>query len=298
MAVIVDDFENGVARQLELSDMDDATLRQWAATLPEAAEELLRRRYGSKRSYNPDEHLARELPPGAYDARHLPGKHDQSTHGHGHKATGRVQGRDRLNELDYNQLNRTLEKEAMSYDGDVMLRDILRAQGFDGKPRVASESEMDRLVAEGHQELFRGIAGLKPGESPRRFGPKKTASEYHEQFRSGELYAGLGFYGDGTYTTPNRSYAAEYSDRTPGSLARMALHPSAKVVDYETISAEVEQVNKATSRGQVLIDPGRYAAAKGYDAIRVSVPAAMADGGLMEAEMIILNRTALTVEEA
>lgn len=64
MAIIADNFESGVATQVELSELDDAALLQWV-TNPEAAEEYLRRKYGAERS----------LPAGAYDARFNP-NHD------------------------------------------------------------------------------------------------------------------------------------------------------------------------------------------------------------------------------
>lgn len=136
MAVISDNFESGVATQLELSELDDASLLQWI-TNPEAAEEHLRRKYGAERS----------LSPGVFDARHLPGKHDQSSHGHG---DGNVGGVDPdLKVLDRHQAHpfgarwqesADLEERAgglwsESYDGNVSVRQAM-ANDKAGRPTL------------------------------------------------------------------------------------------------------------------------------------------------------------------
>lgn len=70
MAIIADNFEQGVATQAELSELDDAALANWLDS-PEAVKEFLTRRYGSFDASDPA------------PKRHLPGQHDQKDHGHG-----------------------------------------------------------------------------------------------------------------------------------------------------------------------------------------------------------------------
>ncbi len=41
--------------------------------------------------------------------------------------------------------------------GDWFLRELARAQGFDGLPQVITKQEMDEYVASGERELFRGL---------------------------------------------------------------------------------------------------------------------------------------------
>lgn len=182
-----------------------------------------------------------------------------------------------------------------SYDtSDRLMSSIAHQQGFDGPPKVVSRAEMDTLVANGHTEIFRGVG---PGKGPD--GAARSAAAIQEQLRSGAAHYGLGQYGNGIYTSTSRDNAEGiYSSGAPGSVARMALHPKAKTVEYGDLSREYQEHLKSGGRdnpdGHVISDMGRFAAAKGYDAIRVPETAA-ADG---DSTYVVLNRTAVAVEEA
>jgi len=196
-----------------------------------------------------------------------------------------------------------------THSEDLVLKEILHAQGFDGLPQVVDEL----AVPEGGVELWRGVA----------------TGEQAEQFRSGDLYSGRGGGGSGTYTTTDQGYAQNYSGGTPDAVVHMALRPGAKTItndELREIRAQYKerlagrpspeeqkqlftQYRRAQREGRqadadeymkrldgsphpqreqlerAYADPGRLAAAMGYDAI---------DQGFDV--YLILNRTALIVE--
>lgn len=139
------------------------------------------------------------------------------------------------------------------FDGsDNVLVEICRMQGFDGKPVVGTEAEVNEAIADGGVELWRGVSGELPSiwgygpdkGKPAPFHPERSPMAYHEQWRTGPLYQGSGIYGQGTYTSVKRkaaeAYGATYKDRDgneigladPRSLSRMVLSPEARVIDW------------------------------------------------------------------
>lgn len=66
---------------------------------------------------------------------------------------------------------------------DGVLAEIFRRQGFDGLPELADEEDLDRRVAGGEREMFRAVKQKAHGED----------------FRDGDLFAGVGLLGNGTY---------------------------------------------------------------------------------------------------
>lgn len=282
-----------------------------------------------RRRYDPDEHLSR---------RHLPGKHDQSTHGQGHakggNVGGMVKGTDQTewvaaNTRDGYADTPLMQPTPLSDPRDTTLMAIAKQQGFDGKPTVGS---IEDTVAAGGVEIFRG-----------------SSREVNQKLLSGDYEPATGIYGNGYYFSNKQRVAEHFSKvdigtgfadvkkRTDGSVVRAALKPGAKVVDYENLTAEMkawraEVAPKTQDIGDlytsdfktpdgmysphmldyVLVDPGRFAAAKGYDAIKVvghqdGAPVKKGEpvgktsqGGRFSAndQYVILNRTALVVEES
>jgi hypothetical protein len=239
-----------------------------------------------------------------------PGHASQKSHGR--KGGGEyVEGKDISKSADYDALSSKLN----TTKGDAALGDIQREQGFDGKPQVVSRQEFDAAVAAGEvRETFRGING-------------EQAAEYAEGFRSGDLHPGTGYYGNGTYVATDRGLAEGYG--AGGVVMRVGLRSDARVIEYsdavsqmkrelkggnaridaldKEMYREVLKVDDDTSARMAVYDrykglkqaaagpahlvqddPGRYAALRGYDAINV-----VGDG-----QLVILNRTALIVEEA
>jgi hypothetical protein len=189
---------------------------------------------------------------------------------------------------------------------DVKLKAIDEERGFNGKPHVVSAAEMDKYIADGEQELFRGI--------PQR--------HHAEAYRTGDHFVGQGISGNGTYTAyapkgekivqtlmdgtivketkRTRSDAIdEASDYTSsnGVVMRMTLKKDAKVVKFTDVMKrqfdilETPEYKNASPQAQqniraMVSDAGKWAALHGYDAIDVGYPA----------HMVVLNRTAVRVQ--
>jgi hypothetical protein len=193
----------------------------------------------------------------------------------------RAHGED-LVELDATGLGHYINQNSGRYHtADPGLSAVAARQGFDGRPRVVSKQEMDDLVhSGGHIELFRGVAA----------GHTKSARQINEDLRSGDAYFGTGIFGNGYYFAAGREPAGFYSDETPGSVIRAALPKDARIIDYGEINTNY--TGKPGSSNPFYSDPGRWAAARGHDAIRKKRGAAI--GGDY---YVILNRSALVVEE-
>lgn len=171
--------------------------------------------------------------------------------------------------------------------GDEALHHIAALQGFEGPAVAVSSKEMSKGVKQGDAELFRGVHGSADGT--------KTAADIHEQFRSGEAFHGLGYSGNGIYMSSSRQEAGTY-----GTVGRYALHRDARVVDYRALQTEhaafIRSVGADSVTGRVFADPGRYAAARGYDAIKWRRGEEAGKKSGEEDELIILNRTAMLAE--
>lgn len=162
-------------------------------------------------------------------------------------------------------------------------------QGFDGKPRIVPKAELEKLIKDGHPEIFRGVKKTKDGS--------KTAAQVHEEMRTGNAHYGLGIYGNGYYWG-GEDHASDFADETPGSMARGVLDTNAKVVPfwgqlYPEHQAFMESLKGRPDEAEMrdaYEDVGRYAAARGYDAIFVD-----ADKG--PTWYNVLNRTAMVMEE-
>jgi len=184
---------------------------------------------------------------------------------------------------------------------DMFLSDIVKSNEFDGLPKLVSPDELDKIVAEGHRELWRGV----------------SQKDFADKFKSGEYFAGTGIYGDGTYTAygPRQiDIVSGYAGSEDGCIIRMAIDKDAKIItiddlkremsDYlNELSAESAKKLSAIPKGDkdlylrfsaensvkmiVANDPGKFAALKGYDAI--DIPS--------ENYMVVINRKALYVHK-
>lgn len=235
-------------------------------------------------------------------------------------------------DLDYAQLRRMVDAHLDDYEmPDEALGTIYEARGYHAKPAVVSRDEMDKLIADGWTQVWRGVGG-KYVSSESQMG---RVTEWAEGFRSGDEHRpGLGLHGNGTYTA---SFLGEAVDYTPwggggarpgvykrGSytfdhgdwpgLLRIAIRPDARVISSEellTIRArrfderraqiaaergvpvdEVDVNDLADDEYWVHADAGRLAAILGYDAIRVR------SGNQGAPYYVVLNRGAVAVQEA
>lgn len=178
--------------------------------------------------------------------------------------------------------------------GDLLSQHLAAAQGFDGPPQLASREQFDALVRTGGVDtvLYRGVeAGAHA----------KTAAEIQQEFRVGPLHVGLGTFGNGMYMATNQSHADAYGDGTPGAVARFGLRADARVVTWDELGAEFERFivghPEGTPERALYGDVGRYAMARGYDAISIRKGQKPGFGDAAAGnQYVVLNRTALVAE--
>ena len=223
--------------------------------------------------------------------------------------------------IDDKQLAAKLQKELFSDDHDPFLKSILIELGYDAKPILGSKEDIEQAVKEGGIDLWRGVSGTSPS----------IQAIYADSFKRGDLFVGEGFFGSGTYATPDTHIAATYAgigrdtpsgwtvddESKKAGLVHMALRKGAKVIDAneafdlarkkfkyysETLpkryvasrgdkGADPLVLDKLQAYARIYKDPGRAAALEGYDAI--SSTSELDGAGIY----VILNRGALVVEQ-
>lgn len=201
-----------------------------------------------------------------------------------------------------------------SYRGksaDERLAAINAIQGHDRTPTVMSKAEMDRLLATGdYIEIWRGVTD----------GGGKTAKQIAEEFRSGPDWGGLGIFGNGYYFAEDKALAEYYSgggwrssSGGKDGLIRALIPKSATMINLNQAQREAAtmpssapssyQPRRSGMGGATLRDPGRYAAAKGADGIKMSASDYRSGGGggsylVNKPIHIVVNRSILIVQEA
>lgn len=242
------------------------------------------------------------------------------------RSPGRVRGRDITGDVDLNSLASVLDRTPAGGD-DQALVEIRRAQGFDGLPDVVSKADFDRAVSAGDVvETWRGVNGGKANEYAEAF----RSGDLHP----GWGVYGNGTYVANDREQAELAAGRFEPGSTEGALLRIGLTSDANVISIEMLRAEMKaydrknasrmveaeeldrQMLKAAERvdtteeriavyaefnarkneilgpeWRVSRDAGRFAALRGYDAIDVP-------NGQGGAQMVILNRTAVIVEES
>ena len=165
---------------------------------------------------------------------------------------------------------------------DHLLGEILTARGMDQAPKLVDAAAMDALLSDGqHREILRGISAQTPDG---------LSKDVHD-LQAGPWFVGLGEYGNGMYccevddpSERGNAYTvtAKYAG-TGGGVVRMTMDPEAKIVNLDDLvrqhGSAFDNIYNATSGaankgaadlvGKMTTDLGRFAALKGYDAIRV-----------------------------
>lgn len=191
------------------------------------------------------------------------------------------------------------------HEGDRALAELGHAQGFDGKPDVVTEAQLEQYAKKGEVELWRGDTN--------------NHGNYTDDLMMGEYHPGLGIRGSGTYAQQAevngqdtaKSYARQGGDK--GTITRMTIKKDARVITLQELRQKAaarqwsaqNDATAARARGdraalkraetlEWLTSPhssergySRFAVALGYDAINVNGDT----GG--NGQWIILNRTAL-----
>lgn len=188
---------------------------------------------------------------------------------------------------------------------NLYLKEVMREQGFLGKPQVVSAKQYDDYVNQGAIPLYRGIAGKTP----------EDVNDYAKQLLEGDdPFVGKGMFGDGIYFANKKSvgekFAKEDAQGNPipfGKVLDGVLDPRAKIIDiddlrkelsdwYDSFPGGVSASDYAQDFYEILSAP---AVARGYDAIRVKNPSVNLDpNSKVDADyLIVLNRTALILKE-
>lgn len=206
---------------------------------------------------------------------------------------------------------------------DAVLGRLAEKQGYNGLPRVGSPAEVDRAVAAGWIETWRGGTASQINST--------TVAEVNSKLRFGAFEPGRGIYGNGVYTSERYRTAEQYAGiwqkgdvAEPDGIMRIAIDPSARIVGYDEIVADYKAWSKTKPKltdnqtrfpaspeynddpnmtmGLLMMrDLGRYAASRGYDAIKVT---GKDDGGTYRPgehrapQYAVLNRTVLLIQDA
>lgn len=189
---------------------------------------------------------------------HLPGQHDQKTHG---RRTGaakarreraqagkRVAGKDVMGwardlTADGNATNELVGGERDFGDPrDRELAAIGAHQGFNGAPAVG---DVDAEVKAGGVEMWRGVVPFKGSSTA----AARSADDLVGGFRSGDYEPGTGIYGNGFYFSASDRVAGYYAEGattkkrqkvTDGRTFRAALRADARVIDYDDVKVEYQ----------------------------------------------------------
>lgn len=194
-----------------------------------------------------------------------------------------------------------------SHPENIQQKNLMREQGFLGKPRIVDADEYDRIVANGARPIYRGMGG-------------ETADEIDGYFSTlidgDEPFVGRGIYGDGSYFASERDVAETFAKqdrngiayKTPGKVADAVLDPSAKVISLPDLLEKQREVRKELqTRGEFLNqdiedNDGLFATIQGYDAVYVDDPwIGFNDDGSPRTGRgryyNVLNRTALVIKK-
>lgn len=154
---------------------------------------------------------------------------------------------------------------------NIQLKNLMRDQGFLGKPRIVPPDEFKKIVDQGATPIYRGMGAQT----------KKEIDEYVDRLLTGDdPYIGRGFFGDGTYFASDRGIAERFAaqdvtgeiDFKFGEVLDGVLDPQAKVIDIEDLwKLRDEYVENMPYHGELAQayedDIGLFATTQGYDAI-------------------------------
>ena len=189
---------------------------------------------------------------------------------------------------------------------DKMLKALLDDQGFSGKGAIVDDDTFEALRNDPRYEyLGRGLADDDAA----------TVARYADDLIDGEVYAGRGLFGNGTYMSGGEDvlqnfakFDAAGNEYAHGRIVDSLLKPNAKVIDFEDAYAQMEKTTDTIGAewmrtrwggewrdtSVVMDDVGRWAVANGYDAIRIKDPYVGYQGRLVGTTYWnVLNRQAL-----
>lgn len=149
---------------------------------------------------------------------------------------------------------------------DEVLKAIIKAQGFDSKPKVVKSDEIEELVNNGCLGFVRGM----------------KVDYGAEQYKTGDMYVGRGVHGSGVYVacysdlqeknqavnTANR-YATDRNTDKQGSIINGVISKDAKIISKSQLNKIREELLSQwdDKLKMCFANNGKLAAALGYDVI-------------------------------
>ena len=188
---------------------------------------------------------------------------------------------------------------------DLWLNAIQNRMGFNALPTLVDEAGLNALAAQGWIKVYRGISGRSKRDP-------EFAAKAVEEFKTGPHYAGNGIFGNGTYTSTWIATAQDYADGINANVMQIAISPTARIISHEElikmVNKDLDKIAKKEGKdnsGQLWADSrtyekykifansGRYAASKGYDAIKVTQGTRAVD----DHYYVVLNRAKVAVKK-
>jgi hypothetical protein len=186
---------------------------------------------------------------------------------------------------------------------DKAMHEIAEMQGFTGTPTRAEDWDEfnamqqptitggpfngEPMLPDGSR-LSRGFADGVDAE-----GNAITAQFAKSEFINGEYYAGKGSFGSGTYTTPNMQFATQYAqDKNTDNVVQFKMDPESKIGSYSSILDEMYNLSDEGKLPYSLNNAGRYAAARGFDAIAIDDDLPSTSQVM---QILVLNRSAVVL---
>ena len=209
------------------------------------------------------------------------------------KATNAVDGKDLSGKFKFN-----------NYSTDYSIEQVIKAQGFDGKPTITSDPKVFASACKASN--FAALRGVGASDTA-------TMKKYDDDFKYGDFYVkcsggsvhGYGMYAasfeaNGTYakraSRDAQNTANAYASGRAKKIYSMTLDKSAKIGTENSIyhqmkrdSEYIQMCNKSSLSSRYTMDVGVYAAYKGYDAY-VASSGRMANSSYSD-YTVILNRS-------
>lgn len=169
--------------------------------------------------------------------------------------------------------------------GNTAVGQIQSMLGFKGLPKTLKQIDFDDIIGEEVVTIYRGV---------------NNAIQV-EQFKFGDMYDGIGIFGNGSYFSNLKETGLHYAKDNVEAVIEAKINlKESRVIDYNKLSKEhsIEREKALQKSGGIFSDkdalfwsdPATYAAAKGYDVIYVPQ-------GKNEDFYVILNRTKLWVKK-
>jgi hypothetical protein len=180
---------------------------------------------------------------------------------------------------------------------DPLMGGLAKENGFDGPAEQADAARIQEEIDRGGLDTWRGVEPIV------RYGEVMVSAEdMAKDYRTGTAWYGTGGGANGIYTTTSHDAATRYAGGRQGTAWRIVLRHDAKTIGHIDLATQhAEWMSSARRRegrreDMILDDPGRFAMARGYDAIVAPLtdPATGESSG--ETYVVILNRTATLVE--